>query len=101
MVAPTIHGNVFIGPNAQNMDDNDKDNTAFTNEGMSEIIEKAQTIVPCIPINQAITEFAGVRAVSDTDDFILGPSLKIKGLFQAAGIQSPGLTAAVFGKKNH
>lgn len=94
MVAPTIHGNVFIGPNAQNMDDNDKDNTAFTNEGMSEIIEKAQTIVPCIPINQAITEFAGVRAVSDTDDFILGPSLKIKGLFQAAGIQSPGLTAA-------
>ena len=41
----------------------------------------------------AITEFAGLRAVSDTGDFIIGAS-EVEGLFNAAGMQSPGLTAA-------
>jgi glycerol-3-phosphate dehydrogenase len=40
-----------------------------------------------------ITEFAGLRAASDTGDFILGAS-KVPGFFNAAGIQSPGIAAA-------
>ena len=61
---------------------------------MNEILEKARKLVPNIPAGAAITEFAGVRAVSSTGDFIIGHSEKTKGLFQAAGIQSPGLTSA-------
>lgn len=94
LVCNTTHGNVFIGPNAQNMDDAKKDDTTVTIQGMDEILEKARRLVPSLPVGKSITEFAGVRAVSDTGDFILGQSAKTKGLFQAAGIQSPGLTSA-------
>ncbi|WP_301860998.1 NAD(P)/FAD-dependent oxidoreductase [uncultured Megasphaera sp.] len=94
LVCATTHGNVFVGPNAQDMDDTEKDNTAVTIPGMNEILEKARKLVPTIPVGAAITEFAGVRAVSSTGDFILGPSAVVKGLVQAAGIQSPGLTSA-------
>ena len=61
---------------------------------MNEILDKARKLVPTIPVGATITEFAGVRAVSSTGDFILGPSQMTKGLIQAAGIQSPGLTSA-------
>lgn len=94
LVCATTHGNVFVGPNAQDMPDEEKDDTAVTIPGMDDILDKARRLVPNIPVGATITEFAGVRAVSSTGDFILGPSKKTKGLIQAAGIQSPGLTSA-------
>lgn len=94
LVCATTHGNVFVGPNAQDMPDNEKDDTAVTIPGMDDIIAKAKRLVPNLPLGATITEFAGERAVSSTGDFILGPSEKTKGLIQAAGIQSPGLTSA-------
>ncbi|MCH4188534.1 MAG: NAD(P)/FAD-dependent oxidoreductase [Megasphaera sp.] len=94
LVCPTTHGNVFVGPDAQDMDDDCKEDTAVTIPGMDEILSKSRHLVPNIPVGATITEFAGVRAVSSTGDFILGPSQMTKGLIQAAGIQSPGLTSA-------
>ncbi|OKY53755.1 NAD(P)/FAD-dependent oxidoreductase [Megasphaera cerevisiae] len=94
LVCATTHGNVFVGPNAQDMSDDEKENTAVTIPGMDETLEKARRLVPNIPVGATITEFAGVRAVSSTGDFVLGPSAITRGLIQAAGIQSPGLTSA-------
>ena len=94
LVCATTHGNVFVGPNAQDLPEDDKDDTAVTIPGMDEILDKARRLVPNIPVGATITEFSGVRAVSSTGDFIVGPSEKTKGLLHAAGIQSPGLTSA-------
>ena len=41
-----------------------------------------------------ITAFAGIRARSSTDDFIIGESKEAKGFINVAGIESPGLTSA-------
>lgn len=92
LVCTTTHGNTFVGPNAQDQDD--KEDTAVTPQGMAEILHSAQKLLPNIPTGAAITEFAGLRAVSSTGDFVLGKSEKVSGLLQAAGIQSPGLTSA-------
>ena len=92
LVCATTHGNTFIGPNAQEQDS--RDDTAVTTAGMDEIIAGAKKLVPELPMGASITEFAGVRAVSDTNDFIVGESKTVKGLYHAAGIQSPGLTSA-------
>lgn len=92
LVSPTIHGNIFIGPNAYNSEE--KGDVATTPPGLAEIVAGAKRMVPGIPMNAAITQFAGLRAVSDSGDFVIRPSAVTKGLVHAAGIQSPGLTAA-------
>ena len=91
LVCTTTHGNTFIGPNAQDMED--KEDHAVTAEGMNEIIASARKLIPNLPMGAAITEFSGLRAVSSTSDFIIGASA-VAGLYNAAGMQSPGLTAA-------
>lgn len=91
LVCTTTHGNTFIGPNAQDMED--KEDHAVTVEGMNEIIASARKLIPNLPMGAAITEFSGLRAVSSTGDFIIGASA-VAGLYNAAGMQSPGLTAA-------
>lgn len=92
LVCATFDGNVFIGPDANDQDD--KENTKVTYEGMDGLMAAARKLLPEIPIRSAITEFAGLRAVSDNGDFILGKSDKVPNLVHAAGIQSPGLTSA-------
>ena len=91
LVSPTVHGNVFIGPNASDIGDAEDHET--TRGGFAEIISGAQRMVPKLPLANAITEFAGVRAVAGKD-FVIGLSPVVGGLVHAAGIQSPGLTAA-------
>lgn len=91
LVSPTVHGNVFIGPDAVDIDDpDDKETTAG---GLAGIIAGARRIVPALPLGTAITEFAGLRAAAGKD-FVIGPSPVARGLVHAAGIQSPGLTSA-------
>ena len=92
LVCTTTHGNTFIGPNANEMDS--KEDLAVTAEGMNEIMTSARKLIPNLPMGAAITQFAGLRAVSSTGDFILGASNKVENLYNAAGMQSPGLTAA-------
>ena len=92
LVCTTTHGNTFIGPNANEQDS--KEDLAVTTNGMNEIMASARKLIPNLPMGAAITEFAGLRAVSSTGDFILGPSDKVENLYNAAGMQSPGLTAA-------
>lgn len=91
LICTTTHGNVFIGPNANDQDD--REDRAVTAEGMEEIIRSARKLIPDLPLNKTITEFAGLRAVSSTGDFVLGKT-PVPGFYNAAGIQSPGLTSA-------
>lgn len=92
LISPTIHGNLFIGPDAEDVDA--KDDVATTAAGMERIINGARRLVPQLPLSAAITTFAGLRAASGDGDFILRESAVVRGLIHAAGIQSPGLTAA-------
>lgn len=91
LVCTTTHGNTFIGPNAEDLAD--KEDRYVTLGGMEKIMTSARKLLPTIPMGGAITEFCGLRAVSDTGDFIIRNS-EVAGLIHAAGMQSPGLTAA-------
>ncbi|MDF2499453.1 MAG: dependent oxidoreductase [Anaerosporomusa subterranea] len=92
LVSPTVHGNLFIGPDAEDVAD--KDDVSTTAAGMERVINGARRIVPQLPLAAAITEFSGLRAASGDGDFILRESETAKGLIHVAGIQSPGFTAA-------
>ena len=92
LVTPTVDGNTLIGPNAQPV--SDPSDTRTTEEGLNEVFQLAKKSVPSLDRKWMIRSFAGIRSTPSTHDFILGESSAVKGLFQAAGIESPGLTSA-------
>ena len=92
LVTPTVHGNLLIGPTA--IDQTDKDLTITTAEGYEEICVKAEKSVKDIPFRQVITSFSGLRSHESGNDFVLGEPKDAEGFFDAAGIESPGLTCA-------
>ena len=92
LVTPTAHGNLLVGPNAQDLDD--KENTEITAAGMEDIKARALRSVPNVPYNKTITGFAGLRAHGDRGDFVLGEPKDCPSFFDAACIESPGLTSA-------
>jgi len=92
LVTPTVHGNLMVGPNARDLEDPEA--TETTADGIDEVKRKAALSVPNLPFGKTITNFAGLRAHEDGDDFILGEVPDAPGFFDAAGIESPGLTSA-------
>ena len=90
LVSPTVHGNLLVGPTATDIED--KEDTATTPEGLAELQEKSALGVKNVPLRQVITSFMGLRAHEDGDDFTLGETAE--GFFDAAGIESPGLSSA-------
>lgn len=90
LVSPTVHGNLLVGPTAADVED--PETAATTAEGLREVAEKSGWAVKNVPMRQVITSFMGLRAHEESDDFILGETAE--GFFDAAGIESPGLTSA-------
>jgi glycerol-3-phosphate dehydrogenase len=91
LVIPTYDGTLMVGPTAEMVDD--REDLSTSKAGGEHVFQSVQPIVPGISPRDCIAEFAGLRAVSNTEDFIIGPTSK-KGFINVAGIQSPGLTAA-------
>ncbi len=90
LVTPTAHGNLLIGPD--NVGIEDKEDTSTTAEGLLKVSKSAMKSTPDINLRKEITSFSGLRAHPDGDDFIINEP--IFGFFNAAGIESPGLSAA-------
>lgn len=92
LVSPTVHGNLIVGPTA--IDIEDKEGTNTTREGLDKLIQKAGMTVKNLPIRQVITSFSGLRAHEDGHEFIIEEAEDAEGFFDAAGIESPGLSSA-------
>lgn len=92
VITPTTHYNYLIGPSSDFIDA--KDDTSTEKEVLDAVKERANSIIEKIPYNQVIRTFSGLRAVSNTDDFIIDYSIVNKQFINVAGIQSPGLAAS-------
>ncbi len=90
LVSPTVHGNLLVGPTA--LDVEDPEDLAVTAAGLKDLQEKAALAVDRLPLRQVITSFAGMRAHETGDDFVLEETAE--NFFDAAGIESPGLSSA-------
>lgn len=92
LVTQTVHGNLLLGPTAENIDDRDGVNT--TREGLDQVLQGTGTTVRNIPTRQVITSFSGLRAHEDGGDFIIEEAADAPGFIDAVGIESPGLSSA-------
>lgn len=91
LVTPTVHGNLLIGPTATDV--MGRDDVSTTSTELAEVFDKASISVTSLPRRSVITQFSGLRAHLTHGDFVVGES-DVSGFFNAAGIESPGLTSA-------
>ena len=92
LVSPTVHGNLLVGPTACDIED--KEGTNTTQKYLDSIGPAAALSVKNVPLRQVITSFAGLRAHEADGDFVIGECEDAEGFFNAAGIESPGLSSA-------
>ncbi len=92
LVLPTVHGNLLVGPDSQDIDV--KDNFDTTLDDLENVKLVARKTIINIPFDKVITSFVGLRATPDTGDFVIGEAGDAKGFINVAGIESPGLSAS-------
>lgn len=91
LVIPTVDGPVMLGPTAEDVES--KEDHGTTRAGRERVFRQVTRLVPSIDSRDVITSFAGLRPVATGNDFIIGTT-RVRGFINAAGIQSPGLTAS-------
>jgi glycerol-3-phosphate dehydrogenase len=92
LVTPTVHGNLLVGPTAEDIDNKEGVNTTMA--GLDSLAPTSSLSVKDVPYRQVITSFAGLRAHEKNGDFVLGEAEDAPNFFNAAGIESPGLSSA-------
>ena len=92
LIAPTVHGNVILGPASDDVSDGEDVGT--TEEVLEQARAGVRLLTPKASTRNNIRTFAGMRAEPDTDDFVIKEAEGAPNFIDAAGIKSPGLTAA-------
>ncbi|MBY0755930.1 FAD-dependent oxidoreductase [Clostridium sardiniense] len=90
LVTTTYHGNLLIGPDAEQVAH--KDDVSTDEKSLREIVDSARKSVSGFDMKKALTSFAGVRPTSSTKDFIVEET-DVKGFLNVTG-DSPGLTSS-------
>jgi len=88
----TIDGNTLVGPDA--LETINKEDFTTLSHNVSEIISTHSRTIPSLDERQIITYFSGIRAATYEEDFVVRRGRYVTNMIHAAGIQSPGLTAA-------
>lgn len=92
LVAPTVHGNLIVGPDANQVDNGDCVGTIEPT--LSQLKPNGLRSVPGIDFRQVIHQYAGVRPNTQIPDFVIGEAEHCAHFVNLAGIKSPGLSAA-------
>lgn len=87
----TVEGNILVGPTASELPGRE---SYATSPAEIRELERHFKINKRLTPSMAITYFAGVRACTWEEDFIIERSRRVDNLVHAAGIQSPGLASA-------
>ncbi|MEU1014211.1 FAD-dependent oxidoreductase [Streptomyces sp. NPDC005898] len=92
LVAPTVYGNVLLGPTAEELDD--KTATGSTAEGIAALREKGRRILPELLDEEVTAVYAGLRAATEHDDYRIHAHQEERRV-TVGGIRSTGLTASL------
>jgi glycerol-3-phosphate dehydrogenase len=92
LVAPTVFGNVLLGPTATDVDD--KEDRSTTREGLEYVLAKGGRILPALVNEEVTATYAGLRAATESSDYQIhfDPVLRYLCL---GGIRSTGLSASL------
>ena len=88
----SVDGNMLVGPNADEIID--REDLSTRREVVENIIKVQQEVAPGFKAGDVIAYFSGVRGPTYEEDFVVRKGIRTRNIFEAAGIQSPGVTAA-------
>ena len=91
-VMRTIDQNVLVGPDAYEQPM--REDFSTHRENIDAIQKKHLPLIKGFAPSDVITYFAGIRAATYEEEFIIERSEYVQNLIHAAGIQSPGLASA-------
>jgi glycerol-3-phosphate dehydrogenase len=92
LVAPTVFGNVILGPTA--VDVERKDDTGSTAEGIAQLLDAGRRIMPTLLEQETTAVYVGLRAATEHADY----QIEVDGeraYACAGGIRSTGLTSSM------
>jgi glycerol-3-phosphate dehydrogenase len=92
LVAPTVYGNVLLGPTAEDL--RDKQATGSTAEGLALLRAKGRRILPELLDEDVTAVYAGLRAATEHDDYQIRSHVEQRAV-TVGGIRSTGLTASL------
>src|SRR5207244_8545400 len=92
LVAPTVFGNVLVGPTAQDIAD--KQDTSSTREGLAYLRAEAARIMPALGGHEVTAVYVGLRAATAHADYQIAIHAA-EGYACVGGIRSTGLSASL------
>jgi glycerol-3-phosphate dehydrogenase len=92
LVAPTVYGNVLLGPTAQDVAD--RSDTATTAEGLGSLTAAGRRILPGLAGEEVTATYAGLRAATEHSDYVISVD-EWRRYACVAGIRSTGLSASL------
>jgi glycerol-3-phosphate dehydrogenase len=92
LLAPTVFGNVLLGPTADDVQD--KDDTSSTREGLAYLMAEGKRIMPELLGYEVTAVYAGLRAATEHTDYQLTIHAP-EGYACVGGIRSTGLSASM------
>jgi glycerol-3-phosphate dehydrogenase len=92
LVAPTVFGNVMLGPTADDI--SDKSATGSTRAGIDALFEKGRKILPALMDEEVTSVYAGLRAATEHSDYQISHHRDLRYVC-LGGIRSTGLTSSM------
>ncbi|MGW5423692.1 FAD-dependent oxidoreductase [Streptomyces sp. NPDC003943] len=92
LIAPTVYGNVLLGPTAEDLDD--RTATGSTAEGLASLRAQGGRILPALLDEEVTAVYAGLRAATGAEDYRIAAHPELR-YVTVGGIRSTGLTASM------
>lgn len=93
LMCPTIHGNMLVGPTAEDLDN--KTDKSVTADGLGSILEDVKRLIPGVNIRDSITQYSGLRPNRNPEGLHVDVYDDLKGYINLSGVRSTGLTLSV------
>jgi glycerol-3-phosphate dehydrogenase len=92
LIAPTVFGNLLVGPTAEELED--REDTATTPAGIAELIARGYELVPELAKEDVTATYAGLRAAADPPGYQIHCEAAERYVC-VGGIRSTGLSASM------
>lgn len=93
LMTPTIHGNMLVGPTAEDL--LDKVDVSTTKDGLDSIYEDVRKMIPRVNVRDTITQYSGLRPNRNPEGLHVDVYDDLKGYVNLSGVRSTGLTLSV------